>query len=274
MVDDVSGEAVAFAIAGPRTLSVRSELMEAQVLTDFVAAAGPDGDEAGRVLLEELGARAAVTFAAGWSHGATAFLRRHSWRHIANWPRFRFAPTAKRRAGAAPLPGGNVVSEDPTPIQSMLTDTARSFFSRPHGLDRQLCQFEYPSQSVTITLGSEKMEERTKGSAYLRLLQAPGAIAGELEWHLADLRLPQQDMPLAAGFLAALANNSGQAVYISVLNHDFQKALVSGGAEFLAARWGLFCRFRDQSFRDLSREFTADAPWYFSPADFELDLER
>lgn len=266
---------LAFVLVHPRRLHSRGEVMDAQVLTDFVAAEGPDGEQAARDLLDGLADRASVTFAAGWGQAGMAALRRLSWRHVANWPRLRFpAGEIDRRRKPLPPPPSGAVSADPAPMNALLEEGGRSFFIRPPELDRRLGAFDHGAQKLLVTLASDRTEQRTRGSAYLRLDQAPGSLPGSTEWHLADERLAPEDHAAAAAFLAALARNGGQAVYLSVLDEPFVKAAVREGAEHVSARWALFCRFRDASFRELALEFNALASWHFTPADFDLDLDR
>ncbi|CAN5409623.1 hypothetical protein BH09SUM1_BH09SUM1_12130 [soil metagenome] len=251
----LDGNVTGFAVAHRRLLHLERELYEAQVITDFVAIAGEEGDGAARVMLEVLTREAPLSFAGGWSVNGVRLLRGFQWRFVAPFLSWSMEPL--RRPKAAPGAQTSLTAGVLGEIQKKLSRSGAVFFQRPAHLEASFIQGErFPIMENDEVIG------------WLRIRH--DAERGEA--HLIDARFPIESADSVVAELAAIGAALQARLFITGLNPALAFALTKAGAASLKSRWGLFCFLSAPRYRELVVKLNSQTNWMLFPADFDLDV--
>jgi len=267
-VAELQGAITGYALTRAIRYYSRGDLYDGQLLLDLVAASGPDGDQAARLVLEQLPRKADVTFAIGWGAEPSRFLRDYKWRFVATLQRLRIEVPKRVPVGSQVPPELTRLSRGfGRSIEQQMAADGLCFLARSESLEQALAK---PTAGCPSTLLGVLENDAPVG--YLRIVERAGLEQGSRELHLLDLRAPARCHEAVAKGLVALAAHRGMPVYVTALCPSLAAPLVALGAQTAAPRHAVYASVAANDGRGLVSSLTSDAPFSLFPADGELDL--
>ncbi|MBI1293316.1 hypothetical protein GC173_19090 [bacterium] len=262
------GRVTGYAVVRKIRCYAGGDLHDGQLFLDLVTCEGPRGDQAARLMLEQIPKESELTFAIGWGAEPQRFLREYHWRFIGALTRWRVDPPRRAPADLLVPPAIDRLPKGfGRTIEQRMAGEGLCFMARVEALEQALAK---PTEGCPSELFAVMEGDVPVG--YLRVVERPASIPGQRELHLLDARVPAGHVGLLARGLVGLVASRKLPLFAACLAPKLSDALAALGATRLEPRHGVSCSVGAADARELLMGLTSDAPFSLFPADGELDL--
>jgi len=267
---DGEGNVVGFASVRTAVIQAAREEMRAQVLHEFVVAAGSLERDVAAALLADLRPLAEVTLCAGASIEASRLLDQNNFALVGHYARMAFDPESEQKKKKARADGG---------VKPLALDRIDSFPGEVLKLNDALKREERifrrrtPEELDWLFFGPAKGFEvyvNSESGAYVVLRREKGRADRE-ELLVADACCAMIEVPRLAFALADIARRESAPVYLSMMGREWTEGFKSAGFVGLRPRWPLYYQSADARLRTIGNILLRSEKWSFSAADGEVD---